>query len=255
MAKKNSGPANIDVVRVTEEAMTFCVVGMSPFVCNTMSAKVKGQLLLPPRRKSKSERESTLKHDPMREFVDSAMRSRGDEAETRILFPAAGFKRSMATAALEIPGVNKTQINRLCWSEGHAVSIYGVPELWMTVVRSADMARTPDVRTRAIVPEWASRVTMRYVTPNLNRQSVGNLFSSAGVFIGVGDGRPEKGALSFGRFEIVSEDDERYQRIVQSGGREAQDAAFAEPTCFDQETEELLEWWNAEVKRRGFEVA
>lgn len=135
------------------------------------------------------------------------------------------------------------------------VSLYGIPQLWMAVVRSADMAKTPDVRTRAIIPEWASQVTLKYVTPNLNRQSVGNLFASSGVFIGVGDGRPEKGALSFGRFEIVAEDDERYQRIIREGGREAQDAAFDNPTCFDTETEELLEWWNTEVRRRGFEVA
>jgi hypothetical protein len=27
------------------------------------------------------------------------------------------------------------------------------------------------------------------------------------------------------------------------------------PTTFDLETEELLEWWEAETKRRGFRVA
>ena len=210
---------------------------------------------MPPRKKGRAEKESSLKHDPMAEYRRSAYRSKEDDAPTRIIFPAPGFKRAMASAALELPGVSKAQIGRLCWTEGFSVPIYGIPQLWMSVVRSADINRTPDVRTRAIIPEWASTVTISYVTPNLRAQPVANLLASAGVFIGVGDGRPERGALSFGRFEIVNEDDERYQRILATGGKAAQDQAFAEPTTYDVETEELLEWWNAEVKRRGFEVA
>lgn len=252
--KKKKETESLDVVRVTEEAVTFCVLGVSPFVCNAMSAKARQGLLFPPKKKSKSEKESTLKHEPMQEFVRSAYRSQGDDAEARIEFPAAGFKRAMASAALELPGVNKSQIGRLCWVDGHMVPLFGIPQLWMAMVRQAGLSRTPDVRTRAIIPEWAARVTIRYVTPNLNLQAVGNLLASAGVFIGVGDGRPEKGALSFGRFELVSEDDERYQRLLKTGGREAQDAAFENPTFFDTETEELLDWWDAETRRRGFKV-
>ena len=255
MAGKKKEEKSVEVMRVEHEAIEFCILGTSPFVCNAMSAKVQHDLLLPPRKKSRQEKESTLKHEPMDEYRRSAYRSVGDDADTRIEFPAAGFKRAMASAALELPGVNKSQIGRLCWAEGHMVPIFGVPQLWMAVTRSADIKRTPDVRTRAIIPHWASRVTVSFVTPNLRRQPVVNLMASAGVFIGVGDGRPERGALSFGRFEVVSEDDERYQRIIKSGGREAQDAAFDNPTAFDRETDELLEWWNAEVRRRGFEVA
>jgi len=253
-AKKNEA-AVIEIRRVAEEALTFCVVGISPFVCNAMSAKVRGDLLLPPQKKNAAEKATTLKHDPMVEYRRSIYRSLGNGAETRIEFPAGGWKRAMASAALELPGVRKTQIGRLCWVEGHMLPIFGVPQIYMAVVRSADIGRTPDVRTRAILPEWAARVPVKFVTPNLKRQSVANLLASAGVFIGVGDGRPEKGALSFGRFDIVDEDDERFLRIVTEGGREAQDAALEEPEAFDVETEELLEWWTAEAHRRGFEVA
>lgn len=245
----------VSVVKVTEERIEFCVVGVSPFVCNAMSAKVRGDLLFPPRKKTQSERQSTLKHEPMAEYLRSAYRSKGDDAPTRIEFPSAGFKRAMASAALEMPGVNKTQIGRLAWAEGHMVNIYGIQELFQAVVRSADQKRTPDVRTRAIIPEWAARVTMKYVTPNLNKTAVANLFASAGVFIGVGDGRPEKGALSFGRFELVEESDERFQRIIKTGGRKAQDRAFENPTYFDVETEELMEWFADELVRRGMHVA
>lgn len=255
MPPKKKQTETLDVMKVTHEAITFCIVGSSPFVCNAMSAKARRDLILPPPKKSQKEREASLKHEPLEEYRRSAYRSLGGDARTRIEFPAAGFKRAMASAALEIPGVNKAQIGRLCWAEGHHVPIYGIPQLWMSVVRSADMKRTPDVRTRAIIPEWAAVVTVSYVTPNLRAQPVANLMASAGVFIGVGDGRPEKGALSFGRFEIVDEGDERFRRIIKTGGLKAQDAALDNPTYFDVETEELMEWWRAEVKRRGFKIA
>lgn len=246
--------ATIDVVRVTKEALTFHIVGTSPFVCNAMSAKVRQYLLCPPKRKTRMEKETTLKHEPLEEYRRSAYYSKGNKEPTRIVFPAAGFKRAMSTAALELPGVSKTQIGRLCWVDGPIVHLFGIPQLWMAVVRSADMAHTPDVRTRAILPEWAASFTMEFVTPNLNQQSIANLIANAGIFIGVGDGRPEKGALSFGRFEVVAPKDPRYLRILKAGGRKAQDAAFKNPTCYDVETEELLDWWQAEKRRRGFEV-
>ena len=63
-AKRNEA-AVIEIRRVAEEALTFCVVGMSPFVCNAMSAKVRGDLLLPPQKKNATEKATTLKHDPM----------------------------------------------------------------------------------------------------------------------------------------------------------------------------------------------
>jgi hypothetical protein len=255
MASKKKTDVAVDIMEVTKETVTFNIVGTSPFVCNAMSAKVRGGLLLPPPKKSRAEKEATLKHDPLEEYRQSAYRSRGEDEPTRIIFPAAGFKRAMANAALEIPGVNKSQMGRLLWAEGQYVSIYGIPQLWMAVVRQAGMTRAPDIRTRAIIHEWATTVTVSYVTPNLRRKPVVNLMASAGVFIGVGDGRPEKGALSFGQFEIADKKNERFNRVMSSGRREAQDAAFANPTMYDVETEELYEWWQAEVMRRGFEVA
>lgn len=240
-AAVQNGDADVDVLRVQTEKARFAILGTSPFVCNAMSAKVKGGLLTGTTRKTKVERESSVKHKPLEEYRASALQVRDeDESLTQIVFPSSGFKRSMATAALELPGVNKAQIGRLCWAEGVTVPIFGIPQIYMAVVRSADKNRTPDIRTRAIIPNWASIVTVSFVTPNLRRTPVANLMASAGVFIGVGDGRPEKGALNFGQFEVVNEDDPRFQAIIKSGGRAAQRAALDSPTPFDLETAELL---------------
>ncbi len=42
----------------------------------------------------------------------------------------------------------------------------------MSVVRSADIGKTPDIRTRAILPAWAARITVTYVTPKLTANAV-----------------------------------------------------------------------------------
>lgn len=254
-SKKQDGPATIEVLRVQQQIVKFHLIGVSPFVCNAMSAKTRQGLLLPSKKKNKTEKETTLKHEPLPEYRRSAYQSRDEKAPTRILMPSAAFKQSMASAALELPGTNKSQIGRLVWVQDDYVSIYGVPQMWTAMVRSADMKRTPDIRTRAILPRWAASIEVAFVTPQLNAGAVANLLAAGGVFIGVGDGRPQKGALAYGRFELVEPTDRRYLEIVKAGGREAQDQAFADPTYYDNETAELMEWYDAEVKRRGFSVA
>ena len=50
---------------------------------------------------------------------------------------------------------------------------------------------------------------------------------------------------------IVDKADKKFARIMQDGGRAAQQQALAEPECYDAETEELFEWYEAEIKRTG----
>lgn len=88
--------------------------------------------------------------------------------------------------------------------KAEATDIYGVPRLYMAGVRSSDMKRTPDIRTRAILPEWACRVSVKYAMPALTHQAVANLLASGGMCSGIGDGRVEKGHLNFGLFRVAS---------------------------------------------------
>jgi hypothetical protein len=120
----------------------------------------------------------------------------------------------------------------------------------MAIVRSADMNKTPDVRTRAIVPEWACQVRVTYVQPLIRAQAVANLLAAAGITIGVGDGRPEKGAMSYGQFRIADKDDADFKRIIKEGGRKAQQAALDSPVCYDDETTDLLSWFDGERAQR-----
>lgn len=253
-APKKSGDS-IDVVNLRSESVTFAIVGESPFVFHRMSEKARQELLLPRGRKNAHDRASSLKHNPPQEFVDSAYRFRDlDEAPTRCFMPAAAFKRALADAALDMPGAAKSQIGRLTWVQGlnnRDVPIYGIPQLYMAVVRSSDMNRTPDIRTRARLDEWAAIFTVNYQVPLLNKTTVAALMAAAGFYIGIGDGRQQKGALDFGRFRLCGMDDPDLQRIMATGGRAAQDQAFIDQVPADAETEELLSWFHDEVKKRN----
>lgn len=251
---KAKDESEVFVMEVMQGAMDFCVIGTSPIILNRMSEKAQRELLLPKGRKNAAEKASTLKHDPMAEFRASPYTSQGDAGATRLQLLASMFKGAMRTAALDIPGAKKAQIGRLVYIEGDRVDLFGVPQLIMSVTRSADMNRTPDVRSRAIVPEWACRLTVKFVKPIMREQSVANLLAAGGITAGVGDWRVEKGAGSYGTFQLCSPTDPEFVRICKIG-RKQQDAALAEPECYDDETQSLLSWFGVEVQRRGFKVA
>lgn len=252
--KKQTKDTDVDILKVSQKAITFSILGRTPLICNAMSQKVLQELLCPGPKKNRAAMASNLKHDPYREYRDSPYKSVGKNANTRILMPSTAFKAALGSVATDIPGAAKAQIGRLTYVEGDYVEIYGTPKLFMSVVRSADMNKTPDVRTRAIIPEWACKITVLYTVPLLKDKAIINLLAAAGVLRGIGDWRPEKGKGNYGQFEIVGKDDKNHKKILKQGIK-AQDAALKDPECYDGETATLLNWFNDEAKERGFKVA
>lgn len=248
MAKASGVLEAIEVEPLRVGSMQVWLKGITPLICNRLAAKARRELLLPKGRKSTAEKQQSLKHDPVAEYRDS-MSVRAGVGPTRIVFPAPAIKGSMATAALETKGTNKTQIGRLVWVKDYSVDVYGIPELFMAVVRSADMNRTPDIRTRAILREWCIPATIQFVKPQLSEKGIMQLLSNGGIIVGIGDFRQEKGKGNFGQFSIVTEAD--CKDIIRGGSLKQQDEAIKKPVCFDSDTEELLGWFKEEVKVRG----
>jgi len=239
----------IEISPVDQQSVTVSVVGVTPLLMNRLSEKARHGLILPP-RKSSGKKPSGLKHDPIEEFQASPYRLRGDDAPTLLAGLSTWFKGAMRTAALDTEDTSKAEIGRLAYVEGDYIPIYGVPKLHMAIVRQAGINKTPDVRTRAILPKWAAQFTVTFISPKLNAHSVMNLIGRGGVCSGVGDWRPEKGGR-FGQFRIANPDDAELQAILASGGKEAQEAAMASPAPYDDEVAELLSWFEVEVKRMG----
>jgi hypothetical protein len=164
--------------------------------------------------------------------------------------PNGAFKKALANTALRLPGATKAEIGQLVQIVDPTVHVYGIPYLHMGVVRNSDPRHTPDVRTRAAFPEWACCITVRHVVSLITGQSVVNLAAGAGMIVGIGDGRVEKGTYDYGQWDLVSPDDKRWRDIVAKQGRKAQEAAMENPVAFDEDTEELLSWYHVEIARR-----
>jgi len=250
MALKASNDT-ISIAPIDTGVVNLAIIGNTPLYHHAMAEKARRTLLLGGGKKTSAEKAANVKHDPVEEYRASCYKIADDTAPTLIAMPAPAFKGVMRTAALDLPGTKRTEIGRLCWIQGYSVGIYGVPRLSMSVVRSADMARTPDIRTRAVMTEWACVISVSYVKPKLNQTSVVNLIAAGGITCGIGDWRQEKGSGSHGQFRIVGPNDKDFERILKNGGRAAQQQALAEPECYDAETEDLFAWYEAEIKRTG----
>ncbi len=229
------------------------LIGQGGMYMNSMSAKAMRDLLLGGKKKTAAERASTLKHNPRTEFASSAYYAAKD-APTMLGFPASGFKAAMAQAALVTDGIKKSDVQKLLYVVGDIAPIWGVPFLRMDVVRNSDINRTPDVRTRAFLPEFATTLTLRYTAPNFTQQSAVNLLVNAGIVCGIGDFRQEKGKGNFGLFRVVAADDPDLIRIKAEGDRAAQEAAMDAQTPYDQTTAELLDYFDSEVQARELVV-
>jgi hypothetical protein len=251
-AKKTEDDPVIVVNEIQVAHIRFNILGTSPLVPHAVSAKNKGALLFPPPKKTTAEKASTMKHEPFEEYVEAAYRFRDeDEVPTRLYMPGAAFHSAMAHAAIDMANAKKAQVARLTTITNEKVAVYGVPQIWSTIVRSSDMARTPDVRTLPIIPRWACSIEVEFAQPQLKEASIANLMGAAGKFQGIGDGRPQHGKLSMGRFRLCPDDDPEFMKIKREGTRKAQDLALQNPVYYDIETEQLLSWFLEEKKRRA----
>ena len=249
MAKDKDEAGVIAIQPLRTGSVSFGVLGTSPLFYNAMSHKTRMELLIPKGRKNRVERAATLKHDPFAEYRASVYAHNDDSHPTRLMFPAGAFKAAMKACAVRIEGVFKTEVAQLTWVEGRDIDIYGVPMLDISMVRSAGQNKTPDPRTRAVLPQWCARLTISYVQPQLSKDAVAALIANAGILCGIGDGRQEKG-YGNGQFTVVGEDNPDFRMIVKEGGRKAQDAALASPQPINLETERMLTDFGAEVSKR-----
>lgn len=248
VAKKET--AEVSVAPLKRASVRLRIIGTTPMFQNRMAEKAKQQLLVGGQKKGKADR-VLIKHNPIDEYRSSAEIIPG--GPTALGLKVVAVKAAMATAALETPGLSKTGAQRLLFMPGEFAALYGTPQLRMDVVRSADVAKTPDIRSRCFLPRWGAELDIQFIVPQLSVLSVVTLLCNAGILIGVGDYRQEKGKGGFGTFRVLGdgEDDPEWDDLVANHGREAQEAALREPQYANTETEELMAFYASEVKRRA----
>lgn len=249
MAKKQE-TQEVTVQPLKRASVKLRIIGTTPLFQNRMANKVKETLLVGSQRKTKADR-ANIKHSPLEEYRSSAEILR--DGPTALGLRVVAVKASMATAALETPGLTKSSAQRLLFMPGDFSALYGTPQLRMDVVRSADINKTPDIRTRCFLPKWGAEIEIQFITPQLSVSSVVALLCNAGVLVGVGDFRQEKGKGAFGSFRVLGEgeEDAEWDDLIANHGREAQELALENPEYADRDTEDLMDFYASEVRRRA----
>ena len=243
MPKKQENEV-ITIPALEMKQITISLVGITGLFVNRMTAKAKRQLLIGGRPKTAAER-AKIKHDPRAEFREAMFVDEGWHEHSHVRFPAMAIKNAMGTAALSTPGIRKTDVSRLVFMPAQHVPIFGIPALHMGVMRSADIKRTPDIRTRPYFPRWGTQVTIRYSTLVLSQQSILTLLNNAGTICGIGDERQEKGKGSAGTFEVAN------SIPAELLDRDTQWSAIENPQPYDAETAELLKAVDEEMAARA----
>lgn len=249
MAKAASKKENIEIQAIKMGMICTNLVGSSPMIMNRFAFKAWQELLLPSRRENRASLEQSLKHDPYAEFRGSVYLNRDKKRPTMFHLPTGAVHGAVASAALDMPGAAKAKIERLVKVTDLQIDLYGVPQIFCAMVRNSDINRTPDVRTRAIFPEWCLTITLQYAVGLVTERAVANLIGAAGVLVGIGDWRGQKGG-PYGGFQMVGDNNAAFTRIRKTQARAAQEKAFESPAFFDADTEELLRWFDEEVRRR-----
>jgi hypothetical protein len=242
---------NIESLQQTEAY--FKIIGTAPLIYNSMSLKAQKALLMGAPKKTAAQKKE-IKHNPEKEFVDSLYINGTNGAY--LSFPSTGIKRGMATAALETAGVTKASINRGIYLVGEHINIWGKPYMNMSTVRSSDINRTPDIRTRAKLPNWCTQVTIRYINPTFSQHDITALLVNAGTLCGLGDWRIEKGG-PMGGYKIVQtkEDLKLWDKLVKEEGATCQKLAVNNPEmeAHDNMSHDLYEAITEErLKRAAF---
>ena len=208
-SKKETKSTGLTVQPLKQSSVKLKIIGTGPLIYNSMSLKAMSTLFMGAAKKTTAQKRE-IKHNPEEEFVDSCYVNGQDGAF--LSFPSTGIKRGMATSALETEGVTKAGINRGIYVVGEHINIWGKPYMIMSVVRSSDMNRTPDIRTRAKLPRWCSEVTIRFISPTFTQHNITSLLTNAGTLCGLGDWRIEKGG-PMGGYKIKESGNKEEQKL------------------------------------------
>jgi len=188
------------------------IIGTSPYISHSWSAKAKKQM-----RDKQMGKAKQGKHDiknPEYDFLESLYwltkkpYSEPDDVtpknvdkfvkEGKFGIPSVAFKSAFVRAATDV-GQKMTDMRRLLHVNKELTEINGKPTLhedMVTVGRGS-----ADLRYRGYFHEWSAIIEVEFNESLINSENVLNLVRTAGYGVGVGDWRPEKNG-QYGRFEI-----------------------------------------------------
>ena len=228
----------VTIPRLNRKMIGVKLVGLSPLVTHSWDTKTRRQML--EAQTGRQKETSKEKRCPDEEFLRSAYWIEGnipepeEDDEGRKYYkedvlaktlaagvyglPVTGFKNAMVSACRNT-GLTMTSMRQTIF-----VSPQVGDDLDMAIIEDVNVdpnakephpigptrdsrivrvgRKLPMERFRARWDHWAVRLLVEYDANVINGDQIANLIQIAGYYVGVFEGRPDKSALSWGRFEI-----------------------------------------------------
>lgn len=195
--KKAAKPTDtpIELPPLDVRILTLTLVGDSPLICHAWSEKAKRQMLS---KQMKEAKQGKAAKNPEQDYLDSLY----PLPDGGYGFPAVGFKSAAVDACSHIEGVTKVSARGAFHVIGDMVTIDGVPNPRVDMVRIG--MGVADIRYRGEFREWRASITVRFNASVISPSQIVNLFNVAGFAIGVGEWRPQRDG-SFGMFHVATD--------------------------------------------------
>lgn len=177
----------------------------SPLVVHAFEEKAKEQIR---GKQQKVPRKAKEQRDPKAEFLAA----RYLDAAGRECFKATSLKLAIIAAASAFEDLTKVGLRQaffvrpaggagelipiLTWDDAPAEGVMREDAVTIGIA-------TRDLRYRPVYAQWKARVSIDYNPRLVSRDQLLALMDQAGWGVGIHEGRPQKSALGWGRFERV----------------------------------------------------
>lgn len=231
MATKKSAGVAVQVKALNIKTVEVRIRGFDgPLVVHNWNTKAIREMLEKQMLSGKRSTKQKEAKNPEKCFQESLYYiGTGKERKKRYGFPATAFKAAMVRACKLLKDTKQLDLDMIMARQtlfvmpdgqenreinidlpgnqkvSHAVrtdlvEIFGEPQNRMDMVRVGN--GSADIRFRAEFPKWDAKLKVQYNSELLDESTVANIIYRAGMTVGIGEGRPEKGDQGWGRFEI-----------------------------------------------------
>jgi len=202
------------------QPISFWIIGDTPLICHSWSQKAKQEMLKSQAKATKSAKEA---RDPEKDFIDSLYDMgplpNGKKGERLYGFPITAVKKAILSCAHKDRGVPRSDVQMALYLDAEMVKVstahpgatcnlplvrlYGAkPQMREDMVRiGSGLRKTANLAYRGEFFPWAIKITGAVNPAMVAPHALVFLTQQAGIGVGVGDWRNEKGGWA-GSFHL-----------------------------------------------------
>ena len=205
--QKDSSPAAATaqaafITKIGTERLRVPIVGTAPLIVHRWSEKAKRELL----ESQQSKKKTKEPRNPEEEYENSLYRMALKDGGEGYGFPSLAFKSSIVeTFRFFDKSVTKVMLQQSVFVHGILTKADPAPLIPIASEPAKPIMREDIVRIgqsgtqnrfRGEFTEWRATLDLTFVTATLSRETMLSLIDAGGMFVGVGEWRPEKSGES-----------------------------------------------------------